>query len=200
MDAILTIDESQRIVLFNQAAEKMFVCNAREALGQSLDRFIPERFRAIHSEHIHRFANTGVTTRNMGAVTPLWARPTDGPEFPIEASISETEAGGKKLFTVILRDMTERKQADARNRLMATIVDSSHEAIVSKVSSGKIISWNKGAKRIYGYTEREFIGKSVELIVARDQVDEVNRAMHEVAEGKPVKRDETTRVRKDGSL
>lgn len=200
MDAILTVDESQRIVLFNQAAEKMFVCNAREALGQSLNRFIPERFRAIHSEHIHHFADTGVTTRNMGAVNPLWARRADGSEFPIEASISQTEAAGKKLFTVILRGVTERKQADSRNRLMATIVDSSHDAIVSKDLSGKIISWNKGAEHIYGYAEAEIVGKSVDLIVPADQLDDVNRAIQEVAEGKMVKRDETARVRKDGSL
>jgi PAS domain S-box-containing protein len=200
MDAILTIDESQRIVLFNQAAEKMFACNAREVLGQSLNRFIPDRFRMIHLEHIRHFANTGTTTRNMGATNPLWARRADGSEFPIEASISQTEAAGKKLFTVILRDVTERKHAESRNLLMATIVDSSHDAIVSKDLSGKILSWNKGAEHIYGYTEQEIVGKSVELIVPRDQLDDVNRAMHEVAEGKMIKRDETTRVRKDGSL
>ncbi|HEX3739139.1 MAG TPA: PAS domain S-box protein [Terriglobales bacterium] len=200
MDAILTIDESQRIVLFNRAAEKMFAYNAREVLGQSLNRFIPERFRAIHSEHIHRFANTGVTTRNMGAMNPLWARRADGSEFPIEASISQTEDAGKRLFTVILRDVTERKQAEARNHLMATIVDSSHDAIVSKDLSGRILSWNKGAEHIYGYAEAEIVGKSVDLIVPPDQLDDLSRVMQEVAEGKMVKCDETARVRKDGTL
>ncbi len=200
MDAILTIDESQRIVLFNQAAEKMFACNAREALGQSLNRFIPERFRANHREHVHRFANTGVTARSMGAMNSLWARRADGSEFPIEASISQTEAGGKKLLTVILRDVTERKQADARNRLMATIVDSSHDAIVSKDLSGNILSWNKGAEHIYGYSEAEIVGKPVDLIVPQDQLNDVSHAMQQVAEGKIVKRDETTRLHKNGNL
>jgi PAS domain S-box-containing protein len=200
MDAILTIDESQRIVLFNRAAEKMFACNAREVLGQSLNRFIPERFRAAHLQHMHRFSQTGVTSRTMGALNQLWARRSDGTEFPIEASISQTETDGRKLFTVILRDVTERKQAEARNLLMATIVDSSHDAIVSKDLSGRILSWNKGAEQIYGYTEAEIVGKSVDLIVPANQLDEVNQAMREVAEGKLVTRDETTRVRKDGTL
>ena len=70
MDAILTVDETQRIVLFNRAAEKMFACSAREALGQPLNLFIPERFRAAHLQHLHRFAQTGVTNRTMGALKP----------------------------------------------------------------------------------------------------------------------------------
>jgi PAS domain S-box-containing protein len=200
MDAILTIDEAHCIVLFNRAAEKMFACNAREVFGQPLNRFIPERFRAAHVQHMQRFSQTGVTSRAMGAMNQLWGRRSDGTEFPIEASISQTEATGKKFFTVILRDITERKQAEARNLLMATIVDSSRDAIVSKDLSGKILTWNKGAEQVYGYTESEIVGKSVELIVPADQLDEVNHAMHEVAEGRVVKRDETARIRKDGTL
>lgn len=200
MDAILTIDEWQCIVLFNRAAEKTFGCNATEVLGQPLNRFIPERFRDTHLRHMQRFSETGVTSRTMGAMNQLWARRSDGTEFPIEASISQTDAAGQKFFTVILRDITERKQAEARNLLMATIVDCSHDAIVSKDLSGKILTWNKGAEQVYGYTESEIVGKSVALIVPPNQLDEVNLAMQEVAEGRVVKRDESTRVRKDGSL
>ena len=200
LDAILTIDAEQHIVLFNRAAEKMFRCTAKEAIGQSLNRFIPERFRSAHGQHIRRFGQTGVTNRTMGAMGQLWALRTDGVEFPIEASISQTEASGKKLFTVILRDITERKQAEARNLLLATIVDSSDDAIVSKDLSGTILSWNRGAERIYGYTEAEIVGKSVDVIVPPGLLHEINHALREVAEGRMVTRDETTRVRKDGSL
>jgi PAS domain-containing protein len=66
MDAIITVDEDQRVVLFNAAAERMFRCPAAEALGESLDRFIPERFRAAHREHIRVFGETKVTQRTMG--------------------------------------------------------------------------------------------------------------------------------------
>src|SRR6266581_3696439 len=66
MDAIITVDEDLRIVLFNAAAEKMFRCPADKALGESLDRFIPERFRAAHREHIRVFGETNVTQRTMG--------------------------------------------------------------------------------------------------------------------------------------
>src|SRR5207244_12024798 len=101
------------IVLFNAAAEKMFRCSASDAVGQSIERFIPQRFRSQHAGHIRRFGETGVTSRGMGTLGALWAARADGEEFQIEASISQIETRGKKLFTVILRDVTERKQAEA---------------------------------------------------------------------------------------
>jgi PAS domain S-box-containing protein len=112
MDAIISIDEAQRVVLFNVAAERMFGCAAVEALGQPLERFIPARLRAVHHAHVRGFAVTGVTNRTMGKLGSLTALRADGREFPIEASISQTEVGGDKLFTVILRDITKRREAE----------------------------------------------------------------------------------------
>lgn len=114
MDAIITVDESQRIVLFNSAAEKAFGTAAGDAIGQSLDRFIPERFRHLHQEHVRAFGATNVTKRSMGLLNPLFGLRASGEEFPIEASISQVEVGGKKLFTVILRDITEKRRAEAQ--------------------------------------------------------------------------------------
>jgi PAS domain S-box-containing protein len=112
MDAIISINEAQRVVLFNAAAERMFGCAAVEALGQPLERFIPARLRAVHRAHVRAFAATGVTNRTMGKLGSLTALRADGREFPIEASISQTEVGGDKLFTVILRDIAERQEAE----------------------------------------------------------------------------------------
>jgi PAS domain S-box-containing protein len=116
MDAIITLDSRQRVILFNAAAEQMFHCAAAEALGQPLDRFIPERFRALHRAHIRYFDETGVTTRSMGRLRPLFGLRADGTEFPIEASISQMLADGQKLFTVILRDITARQRAEEEIR------------------------------------------------------------------------------------
>jgi PAS domain S-box-containing protein len=110
MDAIISVDEKQRIVLFNSAAEQVFGVGRDEVLGTSLDRFLPARFRAAHRGHIAHFGRTGVTSRRMGDVTTLWALRADGEEFPIEASISQSGASGKRHYTVILRDITRRKQ------------------------------------------------------------------------------------------
>jgi len=110
MDAIITIDDEQRIVLFNAAAEKMLRCQARDGIGSPIDRFIPERFRAAHCAHVRHFGEAGYTTRTMGPA--LWGLRADGEEFPIEATISQMETGGRKLFTVIIRDITERLRAE----------------------------------------------------------------------------------------
>ena len=112
MDAVITVDDHHNIVLFNRAAEQLFRARREEALGTPLDRFLPQRFRAAHRAHIEQFGRTGVTSRRMGDVTTLWALRSDGEEFPIEASISQAAEGGRRYFTVILRDITRRKQAE----------------------------------------------------------------------------------------
>jgi two-component system sensor kinase len=112
MDAVITVDGKQRIVLFNRAAEQLFGCRREEALGAPLEQFIPTRFRAAHHGHIEKFGTTGATSRRMGDTTTLWALRTDGREFPIEASISHASDGGSQYHTVILRDITLRKQSE----------------------------------------------------------------------------------------
>ena len=112
MDAIISVDAGQHITIFNEAAERMFDCPRGEALGQPLDRFIPARFRAAHREHVAVFGRTGITSRAMGNLRPLSGLRANGEEFPIEASISHIDVGGQQTYTVILRDITERKRAE----------------------------------------------------------------------------------------
>jgi PAS domain S-box-containing protein len=112
MDAIVSVDESQRIVLYNATAEKLFRRPRAAVLGQPLHILMPERFRAAHHGHVERFGRTGVTSRRMGEPRVLYGLRADGEEFPIEASISQHREGGKKVFTVILRDVTERVRAE----------------------------------------------------------------------------------------
>jgi PAS domain S-box-containing protein len=118
MDAIITVDAAQRIILFNKAAEALFGCSAAEVQGQKLERFIPRRFRKAHADHIEQFGATGVTSRAMGHLGTLSGVKSNGGEFPIEASISQTQVNGEKLFTVILRDITQRKRAEERQSLL----------------------------------------------------------------------------------
>lgn len=123
MDAILTIDQDHRIVFFNPAAEEMFGLPIAEAIGQPIERFIPERFRAAHAEHIRRFGETGVTGRRMGALGAVSGLRADGSEFPVEASISQAVVGGERIKTVILRDITERLANEEVRTLLAREVD-----------------------------------------------------------------------------
>lgn len=113
MEAIISVDAEQRIALFNPMAETLFGCSAADAIGRPLSDFIPRRYRDIHEVHVRRFGVTGVSERQMGRQrAPLYALRADGTEFPIEASISQTLDGGGKLYTVMLRDITERLRAE----------------------------------------------------------------------------------------
>jgi PAS domain S-box-containing protein len=112
MDAIITVDENQRIVLFNAAAEAVFQCPRAQAIGAPLTRFIPERFRAEHERHVALFGETGTPSRRMAGARIVTGLRCNGEEFPVDASISQISEGGRKLYTVILRDVTERVRAE----------------------------------------------------------------------------------------
>jgi PAS domain S-box-containing protein len=112
MDAIITTDESQRILLFNAAAEVVFGYPAEKVIGGPLDQLLPYRYRKIHAAHIRDFGETGTTSRSMGLLGRLYALRSDGTEFPIEASISQIVTKTGRLFTVILRDVSERVDAE----------------------------------------------------------------------------------------
>jgi PAS domain S-box-containing protein len=140
-DAIITIDAEQKITLFNAGAEAIFGYSADEVIGQSLDRLVPERLREVHRAHVDTFGRNGVSMRAMGGERILTGLRQNGDEFPMEARISQVEVGGQELYTVILRDITERKRAEAeREQLLAIAERARGEAeaaleIVRKIQS-----------------------------------------------------------------
>ncbi|MBK8814574.1 MAG: PAS domain S-box protein [Methylococcaceae bacterium] len=112
MDAVITIDEKHAIFVFNAAAEKMFGYSAKEIIGDTLARILPERFRGQHTGNVEVFSLSGVTSRKMGALGIMTGLRKNGEEFPIEVSISQVSTGGDKSFTAILRDISERIAAE----------------------------------------------------------------------------------------
>jgi len=125
MDAIITIDESQRVVLFNPAAEKMFGHSADEVLGQPVTMLIPEQFRPRHDEYVRKFFDSDTLNRPLGrdGEGDLKALRSSGEEFPIEASISQVTVDGQRVGTIILRDVTERRTSEEARALLAREVD-----------------------------------------------------------------------------
>lgn len=158
IDAIIAVDSEERILLFNTAAEKIFDCRAEEAIGTSIERFIPHRFRAAHKTHIHNFGQTGTSNRAMGTLSALWGLRATGEEFPIEASISQVGTAGKKLFTVIIRDITERQRAEQAIR-------ESEERFRLVANSAPVLIWMAGPDKLCTYFNQpwlEFTGRPVE--------------------------------------
>jgi hypothetical protein len=162
MDAIVTVDDEQRIVLFNRAAEQVFGLPREQALGTPLERLIPERFREAHRRHLAEFARTGVTARRMGGVAALWGLRADGEEFPIEASISQTAEGASRYYTVILRDITLRRQTEAR---LAAIVDSAMDAVITVDGEQRIVLFNRAAEQVFQLKKEEALGTPLERLI-----------------------------------
>ena len=115
-DAIISVDEEQRILIFNYGAEQIFGYTAAEMLGQALDRLLPERYAEAHRGHIRQFGTAPQTARHMSKRSDVFGRRKDGSEFFAEASISWAIENGKQVFTVFLRDISARKQAEEEIR------------------------------------------------------------------------------------
>jgi PAS domain S-box-containing protein len=167
MDAIIAVDQDQHIVVFNAAAEKVFGCPAREAIGSPVSRFIPQRFQADHREHIRKFGETGVTNRSMGRLDGLWAVRSNGEEFPIEASISQVHAVGMRLYTVIIRDVTQTKRA--------------HEELQKSYAEVKRLEERLLAESVYLREEIKEIGRFHEIVGQSKAIKEVLRKVEQVA-------------------
>jgi PAS domain S-box-containing protein len=119
MDGIISADGQFRIILFNEAAQKMFGFSAAQVIGRPMDFLIPDRFRAAYATHLRRFGETGPPNRMMGSQGNILGLRSDGTEFPIETSISRIELGGQTIFTVILRDISERLKGEVVQRQLA---------------------------------------------------------------------------------
>ena len=179
MDAIITIDDEQKIVVFNDAAERMFQCAAHDAIGQSLGKFIPHRFREAHGHHVKSFGQSGVTSRRMGQLGTVMGLRAEGEEFPIEAAISQVTVQGKKFFTAILRDVSERRHLEEQLRRTERVAE------MGTLASGMAHEIGTPMNVILGRAEYlldrvtdEPVKKGLQTIVA--QVERITRVMNQL--------------------
>jgi PAS domain S-box-containing protein len=198
LDCIITMDQEGRIVDFNPAAEKLFGYRKVDVQGKTVaEKIIPERLQSAHSQGLARFKQTGEGPV-LGRRLEMPAIRADGVEFPVEMSITPTPMdGGSHFFTCYLRDITDRKQTEERLSFLGAIVETSDDAVVGKDLEGRVLSWNRGAERMFGYTSAEMVGESIMRIVSPDRPEEESRILREVLTGE-TRHFETVRVRKDG--
>lgn len=171
MDAIISVDETQRIVLYNRAAERIFGWPAEEVRGQPLEKLLPERFRNRHADHVRRFGATGVTSRRMSGSSIVYGLRSNGEEFPVDASISQVETPEGKLYTVILRDVTERIQAEQEQARLAArlsgLLDSAMDGIITVDDGQRIILYNRAAEKIFGWSALQVIGRPLDILMPK---------------------------------
>ncbi|NTU78528.1 MAG: response regulator [Chloroflexales bacterium] len=154
MEAIISIDAQQRIVLFNAAAEAIFGWRVSDIIGQPLDRLIPERFRAAHHEHIRAFSCTEATNHTAGTMGVILGQRADGAEFQLEASISQIEVSGATLYTIILHDMTERRQAEHEQaQLKEQLRQAQKLESIGRLTGGIAHDFNNMLTVIRGYSD-----------------------------------------------
>jgi PAS domain S-box-containing protein len=161
IDAIISADAEGRIRSWNSAATALFGYAEDEVIGQAIEVIIPKRYRESHREGINRVSSGGAS-HVIGKTVELAAIRKDGAEFPVELSLATWLLDDRRYYTGIIRDITERKQAEQKFR---SVTESAIDAIISADHTGEIVSWNKAATKILGFTEEEALGQRLELVI-----------------------------------
>ena len=215
-DAIVAVDREGTIVQVNSQTLALFGYSRGELVGQKVEILVPESYRPQHHQHREKFAEIP-KTRRMGADLDLYGRRRNGSQFPVEISLSPVSTEKGMFVLSAIRDISDRKRiaeelrraneelhrrtaeqlGEYRSRL-ASIIDSSEDAIIGKGLDGIITSWNKGAERVYGYTPEEVVGKHISILAPSDRPDEIPEILKKIARGESVEHYESVRVTKDG--
>ncbi len=201
LDAFITINSQGYIIEWNKASEIIFGWKKEEVMGMALSKIIiPSQYRQAHEKGLKEY---GITQQGqvLNKRIEMVALNRRGQEIPIELSVTPIVVQGKQYFTASLRDLSEQKQAEHTKSYLASIVESSHDAIIGKTLDGMITSWNKGAEQIYGYTEQEVLGRAIDILAPdEDAVREMENILKTLREGKEVDDYETRRKTKDGRI
>jgi PAS domain S-box-containing protein len=161
IDAIISSDAEGNIRSWNSAAMALFGFTEAEVIGHPIDMIIPDRYKESHRQGIKRVSSGG-PSHVIGKTAELAAIRKDGSEFPVELSLATWFLDDERYYTGIIRDISERKQAEQKFR---SVTESAIDAIISADNIGNIISWNKAATRILGYSEEESVGQRLEMII-----------------------------------
>jgi PAS domain S-box-containing protein len=207
IDGIVTIDETGLIELFNPTAEQIFGYSAKEVIGKNIRMLMPQPYQNEHDGYLRRYKETG-KAKVMGAKKEVWGLRKDGSVFPIELAINEFYIGGRRAYTGVVQDITEKKQAqwslEKLTRQNELILKSVGDGIFGMNLEGKITFFNPSALRMTRFDEDELFGKSLHdvlnLLHEKGSSFGEDYPMYEVfKDGKTQSKDETVFWTKDGS-
>ena len=168
VDGIITIDAQGTVTTFNPAAERIFGYAAAEIINQNIKMLMPEPYHSGHDGYIANYLRTG-KAKIIGIGREVLGRRKDGATFPMELAISEFRLGEQRYFTGIVRDITQRKQAEAELRdaeeRMRSVVDHVVDGIITIDERGNIESFNPAAEKIFGYRRDDVMGRNVKMLM-----------------------------------
>jgi len=175
-EAIITIDERGLVESFNPAAERLFGYSAAEVLGSNVSLLMPELHRNEHNGYLQHYPDTG-EKRAIGQAREVEALHKGGQLFPVEINVSEMWVDGRRLFTGMLADISERKamleqleltleQLNTREQRLHTILNNTAEGIITFDEQGVIEGFNQSAEKLFGWVEDEVIGMSIAQLIS----------------------------------
>ena len=201
-DAILSMDEHRKIVVFNQHAEGMFGYASREVIGQPLEMLLPSRFRGGHHAFVEGFQRQNADRQNMSDRPILVGLRKNGEEFPVEITISKLVSDGKPLMTAIVRDVSERRRMERElhesKEALQDFLDNATDLVQSVGADGRFVYVNRAWLRTLGYTPEEVRGLTIFDIIHPESLAHCRDLFQRVIAGESIKNFETVFVAKDG--
>ena len=197
LEAIFRLDETGRVIFSNKAAESLFGYACEEMAGTQFFDLLPERMRNRAREVFAGFLETGELPMSASGFE-LIGQHRDGGETPMDGSVTGHVENGRQCVTVVIRDARIRKKAEEATAHLATLVESSGDAILSTNRDGVIQTWNPGAAHMFGYGAAEVIGKAIAVLFSEDHKGDALRLIERAVEGESMRVFETVARRQDG--
>ncbi len=194
---MLLVDASGKIVHVNPKGESILGYAKGELLGQTMEILLPKRVRTIHVRHRAGFL-TDPTPRPMGVGRHLYARHKSGREIPVEIGLVPIKMPKGMAVLASIVDVTAAQEAAKSTAQLAAIVEASEEAIITLGPNGEILTWNRGAEKLYGYKADEMIGKDISPVIPSDRMEEFRSIRERIRRGESVQQMDTVRLRKGG--
>jgi len=198
-EALVGVDQSGMIRFINHQTETLFGYDRGNLIGQPIDTLVPEDLWGTYTAHRQGYF-ADPKTWSMGLELELTARQRDGREFAVNITLSPIDTGDVLVLVKAAGDVAKRQEALENAKRMTAIVRGSDDAIISKTRDGIITSWNPAAERIYGYSQDEMVGKTMDALIPQDHGSEMKALLAKVRAGQAVDHLETIRIRKDGAV
>lgn len=194
-DAIISKDLNGIIKSWNKGAERIFGYTEAEAIGKSILMLIPQS-RHHEEDLIQDSIRNGKLVDHFETIRI----DKNGFKIPISLTISPIKNNEGLIIgaSKVARDISKKHEDAAKQAILAAIVESSEDAVISKQLDGTITSWNEGAKRIFGYSEEEVVGKPITLLIPPSRFDEEQEIIESIKKGEKVDHFQTTRLHKNG--